>query len=204
MKNIIILVTAISLIACNSELLDQVPTANAKQVTLSYQLKQMHFVVLRQIEHIICFNDYDAPDNINYKFIDVHLAWLNFSNDSTSNYYPYEIIHKVTYTPEIVTQTPESLCDKIFSYHNGFEIDDYNLIQCHSQIESFDHVTIPISKDEEIEFSPPELECDELTPLTLTFTNYNSSEITGIITLAFKDKYNNLSETLELPVTFKI
>lgn len=203
MKRIIILIMTSCLIACNTEILVPEPAVKSDTMLLTYQLNQMHFVVLRQIEYLICLDDHPNFEAINYKFVDVHLAWLEFSNDSTSNYYPYEITHSITHTAELNLTSPKDLLSQTFTYDNGFKIDTSNLIEVNSQIESFDVVTIPVD-GKEVEFSSPELENCKLVALSLKFTDYNSSQINGIITLAFSDTNGNLSETMEFPATFKL
>ena len=203
MKKIIIFIMAVSLIACNAENLLFAPVIKSGQQPLTYQLEQMHFVILTQIEHLICIDTDSSSEIGDYKFLDVHLAWLKFSNDSTSNYYPYEITHSVAYTTDLKDVSAEDLLTRAFVYDNGFRIDSSNLVEVNSQIESFDSVSIP-ANGTEIEFTAPELKCCELVPLNLKFTKHNYPYLNGIMTLAFKDLNGNLSETMEFPVTFHL
>lgn len=53
-------------------------------------------------------------------------------------------------------------------------------------------------------FEPEDLSYCELTALKLHFTASDTSQIQGVIFMAFKSSDGSLSQEMELPVTFKI
>ena len=207
MKKIIVFFATLLVLcanACNSDLIPEQPLSLAKSEqnqTPDFTLMQEHFVTIRQIIHTLVLNTDEAYIS-GYRFIDVHIAWLSFADDSLSNPKPYEICYIAEYDDEICHSSPWELIGQTFIYNNGFKVGE-NTIDCKTTIESFDKVFFVIN-DTLVEFFPPELKSCNLLPLTLTFTELTSNHLKGIINLAFYDENNNITDSLELPVEVRL
>ena len=170
---------------------------------LTYSLRQKHFTALFQIDESIYFGVDNQAKDYSYRVIDTHIAWLKFSDGSQSDFYTYSITYKIDYTTELQVLSPKDLCGKTFNYDNGFKVNDSVTIECQTQIESFDDVTICFN-EEYLRFCSPELDCCQIIPLTLSFTDYNSSELYGTVVFSLTSTNGNLIEKMEQSLIFKL
>ena len=176
-----------------------VPDATSEEPTPN--LQHTHFTVMSQIEENIYFGSANQPAEFTYRIIDIHLAWLEYPDGSKSKNYSYYITHKIDYTEKINHSSPEDLCGKTFKYDNGFKIDDSVTIECQTQIESFDDVSI-FSNGKYLHYSSAMLECCQITPLSLCFTDYNSSTLHGTVTFSVTSPDGNPIEEVEQSLVF--
>lgn len=207
MKKIILLVVSLLVLRSTSCVPDISPeqtstTENkSRSADLSYELKQEHFTSLLQVVHsIVLGSDQQPPEQ--YRFVDVHVAWLVYSDGESSNYKVFEICHNVTYNKQLSLSSPQDLIGKTFAYQDGFKFAD-NTIWVKSEIESFDNVSFSIN-NQKITFSPPELQCCELLPVSLTFSEYHDNVLTGVMQLVFASHGESADEALEFPVEFDV
>lgn len=194
MKKIIYLIMALLLLGCTRK---EIYT----ETTITRQLQTSHFVSILQIENSFGFGTEDQ--DVKYKVVDTHVAWLEYSNGYKTKLFTYDVVHSVDYTPTLLTQTPETLVGNSYIYDNGFNIDVANVIKCYFEIEYFESVTI-YTADEALVFEPKDLNFCKIVPQSICFTKYEASQIHGIIMLGFEDCERGISSSLELPVTFKI
>ncbi len=207
MKKIILLVVSLLALRATSCVPDIAPeqissTENkSRSADLSYELKQDHFTSLRQIIHtIVLGSDQQPPEQ--YRFVDVHVAWLVYSDGGSSNYKVFEICHNVSYNKQLSLSSPQDLLGKTFTYQDGFKFAD-NTVWIKSEIESFDDVSFTIN-NQKITFSQPELQCCELLPISLTFSEYDNNVLKGTMYLVFASHGESSDDALEFPVAFDV
>ena len=194
MKKIIYLIMVVAIFSCTHKEL-------YPETTITHQLQTSHFVSTLKIETSFGFGTEDQ--DVKYKVVDTHVAWLEYSNGHKTKLFTYDITHSVDYTTTLSTQAPETLVGNSYTYDNGFNIDATNVIKCYFGIESFEGVTI-YAADETFVFEPKDLSFCKIVPQGIRFTKYERPQLHGIILLGFEDCENGILSSLELPATFKI
>ena len=125
MKRIIYLIIMLLLINCSHK-------NRYEEICTTYQLKTKHFVSGILTEHSFGFNT--GTESVKYKFVDTHIAWLEYSNGNKTKYFTYDVTHSVDYTSTLKHHNAKELLGQTFIYDNGFQIDELNLIEFYSDI----------------------------------------------------------------------